>query len=136
MKQIEDIQTEKKSKAFSKFVSKFKKTGAPGIFPAYKGMFRKELKRYGSNRANPNLQSLRLRFRLNDHAESDASFKLGINFLGGAKAGIELRGFDRVGSEGIIDLATQWYGEFSSYNTTESPAAYQSPKSVVPAVLM
>ncbi|MCK5617174.1 hypothetical protein KAR91_85715 [Candidatus Pacearchaeota archaeon] len=113
------IPTEKKSK----------------IFPAYRGVFKKKLSNYNSKKPNPNLQSIRLRFRINDHAESNSSFKLGIN-IWAPKVGIELKGFDRVGSEGIIDLATQWYGAFSSFNLTKSEAAYQSDRSVVPAVLL
>jgi len=105
------------------------------IYPAYRGVLKKKSSVYNSKKPNPNLQSIRLRFRINDHAESNSSFKLGIN-IWAPKLGIELKGFDRVGSEGIIDLSTQWYGGFSRFNSTRSEVAYQSDRSVVPAVLL
>jgi hypothetical protein len=78
--------------------------------------------------ATQTLQSIRLRYRTADRANNKTTlFKLGFS-IGAASASINLTYFDQFKSEGIINLATHWYGENAKYNNmTTNPDRYVPP---------
>jgi hypothetical protein len=56
------------------------------------------------------LESIRLRYRIQDAQNADSSFKLGFK-IAGQGLGITLKSVDQAGSEGIVDLATVWIAD-------------------------
>lgn len=81
-------------------------------------------------------QAMRLRYRLADNVESDSTeFKLGFKILD-TGTGIELNSVDRVGAEGIIDLATIWFEEELSKLSVKDPDAAREHKLSVPPVAL
>ena len=69
------------------------------------------------------LQAIRLRYRISDYqASSRVRFSLGIKFI--ATLGIKLESVENAGSEGIINLCTEWFNAFEKYQTGAQTLAY------------
>jgi hypothetical protein len=76
------------------------------------------------------LNVIRMRFRIQDTKSKDSTlFKLGAKLLGNG-ANIKVSKIEEAGSEGIIDLRTEWYGSSSPNNSGENY------KTGVPAVAL
>ena len=81
-------------------------------------------------------QAMRLRYRLADKINSDSTaFKLGFKIFG-TGVGIEINEVDRVGAEGVADLATIWFNEeLATLSATNPDAAHEDKISVPPVTL-
>ena len=76
------------------------------------------------------LNVIRMRFRIQDTKSKDSTlFKLGAKLLGNG-ANIKVSKIEEAGSEGIIDLRTEWYGSSLPNNSDENY------KTGVPAVAL
>ena len=65
--------------------------------------------------ARPTPMAIHARYRIADErANEETAFKLGVSFVVGA--GIEINSVENAGHEGIVSLATQYYGPLSIYN--------------------
>ncbi|MCG8617139.1 MAG: hypothetical protein MI802_13050 [Desulfobacterales bacterium] len=81
------------------------------------------------------LQAIRLRYRMaDDMRESKTRFSLGIKYI--VRLGIEYASVEEAGSEGIVNLGTTWFNDFSAYNTTAVRAQAEACEKAVPQVVL
>ena len=87
------------------------------------------------------LQAIRLRYRMADDVSSSKTrFSLGIRYI--AHAGIEYASVEEAGSEGIVNLATTWYGEFAHWSKAHhgshggTNAEQKAREQIVPQVIL
>lgn len=84
-----------------------------------------------------NLEAIRLRYRITDQTEDkQARFKLGFKWLG-TSFSIELSDIYKAGSEGVVDVATVFFGKAEEFGAREGGSlAVQGYNMTVPPVVL
>lgn len=79
------------------------------------------------------LQAIRLRYRIADSENKRRTrFSLGFKYIG--SLGVQLESVENAGSEGIVNLGTHWFENFSKYNAMTSQT--QAYEEAVPQVAL